>query len=153
MRTSIMARRLLSLAVGVILALTATANVASAHPWHVVKWGNVKTGRCLQTFGGIVVTDVCGRVSTEWSRQGHTGLTKIIEYTGQFCLDSDHQGRVYTIPCNGGDFQLWRMSASPTLTIVNHATSRCLDSNEAGQVYTLPCNGGQFQRWLEIAVR
>ena len=64
------------------------------------------------------------------------------------CLDSNHDGAVYTLGCNGGSYQLW---TNTRLTygeqIQDSATGRCLDSNTSGQVYTLPCNGGSFQQW------
>jgi hypothetical protein len=61
------------------------------------------------------------------------------------CLDSDYDGRVYTLPCNSGNFQNWRPVASTLF--VNSQTDRCLDSDNAGRVYTLPCNGGNLQNW------
>jgi len=64
------------------------------------------------------------------------------------CLDSNFSGNVYTLGCNGGDYQLW--TNSPLNfgdQIRDKATGRCLDSNTSGSVYTLPCNGGAFQQW------
>lgn len=60
------------------------------------------------------------------------------------CLDSNAQGHVYAIHCNGGDHQEWVVEADRSL--MNLATKRCLDSN--GKVlYALPCNGGEYQKW------
>jgi serine/threonine-protein kinase len=64
------------------------------------------------------------------------------------CLDSNSSGSVYTLDCNGGDFQLWTNSPLGFGDqIIDKATNRCLDSDTSGHVYTLPCNGGAFQQW------
>lgn len=123
-----------------------TANTTALHPIHTATFGDVKTGKCLQLFGDVVVTGACGQRSAEWSYRGHTDLVTLVEYRGIYCLDSNSSGHVYIHGCNGGDYQKWRLSAK--LTMVNHATSRCLDSNDRGEVYTLRCNGGDYQRWL-----
>ncbi|GAA0279134.1 RICIN domain-containing protein [Cryptosporangium japonicum] len=65
-----------------------------------------------------------------------------------FCLDSNGEGRAYTLGCNGGSFQKWVLrSADGGVTLRNLATGFCLDSNTAGRVYTLACNGGNYQVW------
>jgi serine/threonine-protein kinase len=75
-----------------------------------------------------------------WTWQNHATL---------LCLDSNSSGNVYTLGCNGGNFQLWIDSQNSLGDqIKNYQTGRCLDSNTSGSVYTLPCNGGTFQRWI-----
>jgi hypothetical protein len=66
-----------------------------------------------------------------------------------FCLDSNTNKQVYTLGCNGGNFQNWTYAGSNTTsTLRDVSTGFCLDSNTNGQVYTLPCNGGNFQNWI-----
>ncbi|TQS44010.1 RICIN domain-containing protein [Cryptosporangium phraense] len=65
-----------------------------------------------------------------------------------FCLDSNGQGRVYTLGCNGGSFQKWILHrVDGGYTLRNLATGFCLDSNTEGRAYTLGCNGGNYQVW------
>jgi hypothetical protein len=66
------------------------------------------------------------------------------------CFDSNHNGDVYRIGCNQGNYQRWNVyrNGNGTRWFMNLATGRCLDSDENGRVYTLGCNRGDYQRWI-----
>jgi serine/threonine-protein kinase len=69
------------------------------------------------------------------------------------CLDSNWAGQVYTLGCNGGDYQGWRIEYVGqrevfVYHIVNVKTGRCLDTAAAGYVQTTPCEGHkEYQLW------
>ena len=55
-------------------------------------------------------------------------------------------GNVYTLGCNGGNFQNWYTGFGVPI-LYDAQTGLCLDSNYNGNVYTLGCNGGNYQNW------
>lgn len=102
---------------------------------------------------------------TEWIIQDHApnGHTIQEEHGRGRCLDSNHAGNLYGIPCNGGGYQRWDFIYQGQMRdiyyqrywdvyeIVDRATGLCLDGN-GSEGYTLGCNGGSFQRWFLIDI-
>src|SRR5215469_12921203 len=66
------------------------------------------------------------------------------------CLDSNYLGWVYTLPCNGGDYQSWTITGNPNPNSVsyvipnaqiwNDQTGRCLGVGDLHQLYTTLCS-------------
>ncbi|WP_336215833.1 RICIN domain-containing protein [Nonomuraea sp. LPB2021202275-12-8] len=68
------------------------------------------------------------------------------------CLDSNHAGHVYTLPCQDGNgYQIWVETGFWTtagrlgLGFRNKATGLCLATNAPGALYTTTCT--EFGNW------
>lgn len=64
------------------------------------------------------------------------------------CLDSDVEGKVYTLVCNSTGYQNWEAtSVRDGYTVKNKVTGYCLDSDADRDVYAWSCNGSDYQKW------
>ncbi|MFI9550199.1 RICIN domain-containing protein [Nonomuraea endophytica] len=93
----------------------------------------------LTAFTGVIATPA------------HTETTILRNWATGLCLESNHDGHVYTLPCqDGNNWQTWVMYfPTDRWDVANFAseeTFRELDSNHAGNVYTLPDNGGDLRQ-------
>jgi Ricin-type beta-trefoil lectin domain len=130
---------------GLVAGSIALPSAASAQgPYLMTDW---QTGRCLHhVYDWWGQTSVCDNYQQFmwWDVSAVDGGT-IVNWASHRCLDSDYNGRVYWLSCNGGRYQGWNHPGDGTVR--NLQTGRCLDSDYNGNVYTLPCNGGGFQQW------
>lgn len=63
-----------------------------------------------------------------------------------WCLDSDHNGAVYTKECysSGGGYQDWSWNGG---AVRNSETGKCLEADYNHAVYATNCHGGSHQQW------
>jgi serine/threonine-protein kinase len=110
------------------------------------RWGKFLAAAALAVLTVGSATAVADAAPTSQTRVAVTTST-VRDVATLLCLDSNTSGNVYTLGCNGGNFQNWRYQPASNSTVVDFSTGLCLDSNTSGNVYTLRCNGGTFQRW------
>lgn len=92
--------------------------------------------RTLLLIVGVFVASLAFQATPAQAYPPNAGIIRNWE-TGR-CLDSDWNGNVYTLPCNGGNYQKWYIQwnfdrcgysyCQTGFLVRNVATDRCLDS-------------------------
>jgi hypothetical protein len=97
----------------------------------------------------LLATGAVGTVGAVGTTPAHASSTvRLIDGQTGWCLDSNYSGNVYTLPCNGGNFQNWLMvpvhQSNDTFAFRDAQTGTCLydfyiNSGLEG-VRTAPCD-------------
>ena len=104
-----------------------------------------------QPTGGHAFTNPCTNSPTEQWQEGPllsadsprgANMYRLVDHKTGFCLDSDGNGGIYTLPClNPDQYQVWlRVSNGATVAYRDQVTNRCLTvSTSDGTLQTQPC--------------
>jgi hypothetical protein len=102
--------------------------------WRLRMYRRLVAAAVALTAVGAGVGVVASPAQADVQPQGHVWYEGIIRSWAQGrCLDSNHAGEVYSIPCNFGSHQKWKViiwtwpdNQFPTVQLVNVATGRFL---------------------------
>lgn len=122
------------------------------------KPGRRRTGRQLVVRLMVLLSAVAATLVVVPSAAHAADFESLRNYRTGRCLDSNAAGVAYTLPCNGGNYQNWRLALATSecdpdncrywYRIQNVATNRCLDNNTNGDLYTSPCQDPNYwQKW------
>ncbi|MEV7386911.1 MULTISPECIES: RICIN domain-containing protein [unclassified Streptomyces] len=150
-----MKKRLIgTLAAAAVLApaLTLAGSGQAFAAGNPVTWNNKSTGEYLAYNNSRVRLVSASGYSTHWTEYKQSDGTYLMKFAGNGkCLDSNSNGDVYLLDCNGGNYQEWyeiHDSADADWILKDKATGLVLDTGGTGGVYTDTEDDFQLaQRW------
>ncbi|WP_404870728.1 RICIN domain-containing protein [Kitasatospora griseola] len=90
-------------------------------------------------LGAVQVGPASATVETFQTQITHTQSGK--------CLDASVSQGVRLVTCDGGTYQQWIVSVSPSATIKHVQSGKCLDASVSQGVRLVTCDGGTYQQW------
>ena len=117
-----------------------------------VTWKNEANDKYLSYVNSHVRTvsaDPSQSISVKWDEYKQSDGTYLMKHHADGkCLDSNTDGDVYLLACNGGNYQKWYESHdSSGWTLKNKATGRVLGLGSDNLVHTSRDLGVPAQRW------
>lgn len=151
--------RKIGFAVAAAAVMTTTlfgSATASAGPEAVTdRFANYAAQQCItsNTDGGLRA-GACTPITRlkQWTWSGViNGTTTITNLGTGYCLDSNEAGHVYSLRCNGTDYQKWvviQPAPGSAILLQNLETRRCLQQNSSGLYSTQEQDrNSRVQRW------
>jgi hypothetical protein len=143
-------------AAGKAIQMPAKTFVSTQQKVALDDWGfmrNLQTNRCLEERPGHAVGtgDLPCRGDNDqtwqWRAQPRYGIAawNLVNRSTNNCLDGSN-GRVYTLACNDGIYQVWLRRTDGVM--VHYQSDTVLDGDWTGAVYLNPfAQGNNFQKW------
>ncbi|MEU9988944.1 RICIN domain-containing protein [Streptomyces sp. NPDC048045] len=147
MKTRLMGTFAAAAVLAPVLALAGTGQAFAASS--AVTWKNKQNHQYLAYFNYKVRTTSATGASMKWDESKQSDGTYTMKHHGTGkCLDSNANGDVYLLACNGGNYQKWyEINDSSGWRLKNKATGRVLGVAISGQVRTDSDAGAARQRW------
>ncbi|MFI9249519.1 RICIN domain-containing protein [Streptomyces sp. NPDC053069] len=144
-----MKRRLMGRLAAMVLApAVILVGAGEAFADGTVTWQNKLNGKCLGVINNIPMAAAdCGSTPSKWTETKQSDGSWTFKTSYGYCLDSNKDGKVYVLHCNGGDNQKWyETKDSFGWRLQDKATKLTLGQND-GVLYTNYDGGLKAQRW------
>ncbi|GGW32759.1 hypothetical protein GCM10010503_05820 [Streptomyces lucensis JCM 4490] len=136
------------LAVAVLTPVVIVAGAGQAFANGTVTWKNKLNGKCIGVVNNIPQAAAdCDTPIAKFTETKQSDGTWTLKTSYDYCLDSNADGKVYMLKCNGGAHQKWyEIKDTAGWRLQNKATKLTLGQHES-VLYTGFDGGLKAQRW------